>query len=134
MGTGALTIITGRDGEYLRMYRQSDGYPSWHGRELFEAFGDFTLSHGLTGRKNTANGMGCFAAQVVAKFKDGEGGIYLLPCGTRAYDIEYHYHIKYSPDDELYIQLSYPTDEEHENILYWGRLAEFGEWLEENKD
>jgi hypothetical protein len=52
------------------MYRQMDGYPSDHGVDLVKAFKGFKITNGISGdAKKTANGMGCFAAQLVAHFK-----------------------------------------------------------------
>ncbi len=36
MGTRSLTILCGRDAEIAVLYRQYDGYPEGHGRELAE--------------------------------------------------------------------------------------------------
>lgn len=74
------------------MYSQFDGYPAGHGKDLKERFGNYEIVNGL-GRDSSqvANGMGCLAAQVVAYFKDGPGGIYVYAAGTRDAGAEYIY-------------------------------------------
>jgi len=75
------------------MYAQYDGYPSGHGAELKDKLGRLTLVNGLTGSSDVANGMGCFAAQLVAAFKDKPGGFYLYKPGARDFGEEYCYRI-----------------------------------------
>lgn len=54
------------------MYRQYDGYPSGHGQELADYLKTFRITNGISGDPiNTANGMACLAAQIVAHFKGG---------------------------------------------------------------
>jgi len=84
MGTRASTII--KNGTIdapiiINMYRQFDGYLSGHGKDLKDAFGNTKIINGISSQKapEYANGMGCFAAQVVAKLKEGIGSIYLSP-------------------------------------------------------
>lgn len=102
MGTRCLStfIETYRDdkgkkkkSEIVTMYRQYDGYPEGHGQELAEflAGGELVNGIGLDG-KRVFNGMGCLAAQVVAHFKDGAGGIYLQRANKNSWE-EYRYHI-----------------------------------------
>lgn len=94
MGTRSLTFVYDeRRQPIINMYRQYDGYPSGHGRELAEFLSPFTIVNGI-GRetKNIANGMGCLAAQMVAHFKTEVGQFYLhsvieADCGQ---DYEYH--------------------------------------------
>ena len=95
MGTRSLTFVYDEEGRKLiNMYRQYDGYPSGHGKDLAEFLEPITMVNG-TGMTEAviANGPGCLAAQLVAHFKDGPGGIYLEP--TTAVDCgqDYEYHI-----------------------------------------
>lgn len=73
MGTRCLTVVKdgGKDAQdIICLYRQFDGYPDGHGAKLHELFGDFVIVNGLGGQSpNVANGMGCLAAQLVAKLK-----------------------------------------------------------------
>ena len=80
--------------ELLVMYRQTKGYPSGHGKELIEQFGDIHISDKYNSEQSEgkwAKGMGCFAAQVVAFFKKDIGDIYLEPTGTRNLGEQYVY-------------------------------------------
>ena len=79
----------------LNMYQQYDGYPSGLGTELYEFLKDITMVDGFypnAGNK-IANGAGCLAAQIVAHFKDGPGGVYLRHPSSKDCDQEYEYHI-----------------------------------------
>ena len=62
------------------MYRQFDGYPSGQGKDLVEFLKDSKIVNGLGGddlnSKKVFNGAGCLAAQLIAHFKKGAGGIY----------------------------------------------------------
>lgn len=94
MGTRSLTFVYDKDGKKLiNMYRQYDGYPSGHGKDLAEFLEPITMVNGIGMTEAViANGPGCLAAQLVAHFKDGPGGIYLeqttaVDCGQ---DYEYH--------------------------------------------
>lgn len=68
----------------VTMYRQMDGYPEGHGLDLAEFLAGGKLVNGIspTEEKLVFNGMGCLAAQAVAYFKTGPGGIYLHRGGT----------------------------------------------------
>jgi len=70
MGTRSLTYIYNQeDMPLVCLYRQYDGFPSEHGRELADA---------LIESKN--NGIECLAASVVEKLKHGDwGNTYLYP-------------------------------------------------------
>lgn len=95
MGTRSLTFFKTEEGaNIVCMYRQMDGYPSGHGTELAEFLTGITLVNGisLAKKKKVANGMGCLAAQAVAHFKHGPGGIYLeVPRLTADHGQEYVY-------------------------------------------
>lgn len=84
MGTRSNTVVieTGGGKEFvlLNMYRQFDGYLSGHGKELYAFLFPLVMCNGLpSGDKEVkfANGAGCLAAQLVAHFKTGAGGIYI---------------------------------------------------------
>lgn len=96
MSTRSLTFVKDDTNRVLlNMYRQYDGYPSGLGTELYEFLKDITMVNGLHpdyGGK-IANGAGCLAAQIVAHFKDGPGGVYLRHPSSKDCDQEYEYHI-----------------------------------------
>lgn len=85
MGTRSITTIIdnawGRNTQVCTMYRQYDGYPSGHGKELAEFLAPIVVVNGmgLDETRKIANGAGCLAAQMVQHFKEsaGPGGIYL---------------------------------------------------------
>lgn len=96
MTTRSLTFVKDDTNRVLlNMYQQYDGYPSGLGTELYEFLKDITMVNGLgpdDGDK-IANGAGDLAAQIVAHFKDGPGGVYLRHPSSKDCDQEYEYHI-----------------------------------------
>jgi hypothetical protein len=80
MGTRSLTRVI-KDGKHIiNMYRQFDGYPSGHGKELAAFLSGKPIINGYQSEGQKAfNGAGCLAAQMVAKFKKGIGEVYLNP-------------------------------------------------------
>ena len=97
MGTRSLTIVKTdySDEDIIVMYRQMDGYPSGHGADLAAFLDGMKITNGISMRDTgrTANGFDCLAAQIVAHFKDGTGGIYLYPSGSRDLGDAYVYVI-----------------------------------------
>lgn len=103
MGTRSLTTFietytdreTGKKkkNEIVTMYRQYDGYPTGHGKELAEFLAGGKLVNGI-GLDDTKvfNGMGCLSAQVIAHFKKGVGGFYLQRTNKDSGE-EYRYHV-----------------------------------------
>ena len=81
MGTRSDTLIFDCDVLIASIYRQFDGYPTGHGKELIEALGggNAKICNGFSYEKTPQffNGMGCLAAHLVSKLKDDIGGIYL---------------------------------------------------------
>ena len=94
MGTRSLTFVYDECEAIINLYRQYDGYPSGHGRELAEFLSPFTIVNGI-GREtaNIANGMGCLAAQLVAHFKTEVGQFYLHPVTATNCGQDYEYHV-----------------------------------------
>jgi len=124
MGTRSLTYIYDDNEPLVCMYRQFDGYPSGHGAELAEFLSSGKMVNGLSGDNTKVfNGMCCLAAQMVAHFKKGPGGIYLMPPTPGAdHDQEYEYHVRLhsAPRNELRVEV---RDAAH--ILFEGSLALF---------
>lgn len=109
MGTRSLTIVKNDENKDICvMYRQFDGYPCVHGQELVDWLKGSVVVNGLMtdGVKKKHNGMGCLAASLVAAFKDGPGGIYLEPSGTRDVGEEFVYTI-YKRDGRLRLHVAY---------------------------
>ena len=95
MGTRHLTIVPRSDnkGDLLCMYGQFNGYPSGHGAELKELLSGMKVVNGYQNKGKEANGLGCLAAQIVAHFKEGVGGVYIYAPGTRDVGEEFIYTI-----------------------------------------
>jgi len=103
----AVPLPAGIMREIVVMYRQYDGYPGGHGKELMEFLTPFKLTNGYSPTDNlhtTANGMGCLAAQVVAHFKKECGGFYLEPAGTRDCGEEYIYYVYPDKEGDICVQ------------------------------
>lgn len=89
----------------LRMLRRSDKREmlfgtaglSTHGKELKDFLSFITLVNGIEdyfpNQRAVANGMDCLAAQIVAHFKEGAGGIYLTLSTRSAEDSDFSYHV-----------------------------------------
>ena len=116
MGTRAITTIKDNENKTLVvLYRQYDGYQDCHGKELKEFLESKSLVNGIsiseytrwlaTGRCNSiANGMGCLAAQLIAKVKDGVGLFYIYPEGAADEWVDFSYTV-------------YPTDSTDSSTL-----------------
>lgn len=131
MGTRSITtIIDNMFGEkptkLCTMYRQYDGYPSGHGKELHAFLSTLALCNGLGGDppegKVWANGAGCLAAQMVRHFKQNvedtarqtekiiksgrtafscAGGIYMTAPRTKLDGEDYGYEVTFNEDMTL---------------------------------
>jgi hypothetical protein len=132
MGTRSNTVVinTGHSPEVvlLNMYRQMDGYLSGHGKDLYEFLKDMQICNGYGTEQQKgrwANGMGCLAAQIVANFKDGIGGIYLEK-PVKTLDNDYGYIIRGN---------TYEAGDLSIEVQKWGKkvfsgtIAEFGEFI-----
>lgn len=101
MGTRSLTVMKNCEGKEIAvLYRQFDGYPDGHGKELAEFLNGMEITNGIKEGK-TANGMDCLAAQIIANFKQGAGGFYLYPAGTRDCGEDYTYFVSQTPEKWL---------------------------------
>ena len=130
MGTQSLTFVYQDDDKLVCMYRQFDGYPSGHGAELAEFLAGGKLVNGLGVGDNTGlfNGMDCLAAQLVAHFKKGAGGIYLLPTRTEDADQDYEYHV-HEVDGSVVVEVVSGA-----HTLFLGNVAEFTEFCKNSED
>lgn len=122
MGTRSLTFVYDEDNKtpIINMYRQFDGYPTGHGAELAEFLAPLKLVNGFgMNPVNQANGMGCLAAQMVARFKNGVGGFYLFSVKNKDCGQDYVYHVY---QDRVVIN-DYDDGEVFSGT--WQELAEF---------
>jgi hypothetical protein len=106
MGTRSLTFVYDGERPIINLYRQYDGYPSGHGRELAEFLEGYTIVNGLGEKRvRIANGMGCLAAQLVAHFKTEAGQFYLHSPEQKECGQDYEYHV-YRKDNELRVAVT----------------------------
>ena len=131
MGTRSLTTFIDNytKEEIVVMYRQYDGYPSGHGKDLIDFLNEMKVVNGIPGGEkltHLANGISCLAAQVVSHFKDGVGDFYLHTADTRDYGEEFVYTI-YAKDNELNIKVE---DTYQDEVLFDGNSEEMGSWID----
>jgi|TARA_Y100000310_G_scaffold332310_1_gene407640 hypothetical protein len=130
MGTRSLTTFvdnfTGK--KIVVMYRQYDGYPSGHGKELAEFLDDLHIVNGINmnDERTIANGMGCLSAQVVSHFKgDDIGHIYLHAPDTKDIGEQYIYTI-YDDKDGVKIKVH----DTYKNIdIFNGTIKDMKKWI-----
>ena len=128
MSTRSLTFVKDDTNRVVMdMYRQCDGYPSGLGTELYEFLKDIKMVNGIVpGSEKIANGAGCLAAQIVAHFKDGPGGVYLLNPSTKDCGQEYEYHIT-ADESGITVKVMEAAWTGHRaKTLYQGDLEGFG--------
>lgn len=97
MGTRSTVKFFGEwnDKPVMAVYQQYDGYIDGVGHELASFLLDKKVINGIGSGQNMeggyANGMGCLAAQYVAKHKTEIGGFYLT---TSDDEQEYNYEVR----------------------------------------
>jgi hypothetical protein len=132
MGTRSLTYVYDGESPVVCMYRQFDGYPEGHGREVASFLEELTVVNGLAmdETRRVANGMGCLAAQLVASFKGQAGGFYLhSPILGREDWQDYEYHIF---EDKVKVYSGTYT-ESGENVIFEGSWLDYIIWCEPNE-
>jgi len=119
-----------KDTEIVVMYRQYDGYPSGHGIDLAEFLSKGRLVNGISAveKELVFNGMGCLAAQVVANFKEGAGGIYLHSAGTIDCWQDYDYYVIGNDETK---ELILKCVNSRGKVIFEGTSKEFIEKLEQ---
>jgi hypothetical protein len=94
MGTRARINILDHDKTLVSIYRQFDGYPSGLGQEVADFGSTLTIVNGYTSTgEDQANGMGCFAAQLIKYLKDGIGNVYIRDTSDESQGEEYSYNL-----------------------------------------
>lgn len=112
MGTRSITVVKDENNQKIvEMYQQYDGYPDGVGIDLLKFIGERTIINGFKSHTDTGfNGISCFAAQLVAEFKNGVGGTYLYAPSvdykdkrkySENYSAEYYYEIQQSTEGTL---------------------------------
>jgi hypothetical protein len=138
MGTRSLTIFNSNysDEEIVVMYRQYDGYPTGHGKELLEFLKGMTIVNGISAKKNPdkfANGMDCLAAQVVKHFKKDAGGFYLHRAGTRDVGEEFIYTIYQDKDTKGVMIKVQDTYDGEDNVIFDGNIEKYELWINDEQ-
>ena len=132
MGTRSLTVFKyTNEKEIVVMYRQFDGYPEGHGLELADFLDGIKMVNGIPGWSESsrlANGMGCLAAQTISQFKDGVGGIYLYPAGTRDCWEDFIYTVTGKEGESPLMTVT----DSRGKTLFNGSPSDFKDWLKEN--
>lgn len=155
MGTRSLTHVissyiddnTGKKKKVtlLTMYRQFDGYPSGMGADLVEFLDGGKVVNGLGSdelkSKRVFNGAGCLAAQLVANFKDGAGGIYIEPANAKNCGEEYVYEVETDYDTkEITLrcyEIGYIKGDKYINkkrLLFEGSPSDFSKYIEKEEE
>lgn len=126
MSTRSTTKFIDETGTCLcAMYRQMDGYPSGHGKELAEFLSGIKRIN-CKGPVGTANGIQCLAAQAVAHFKTEPGGIYLVPFDQEE---EWNYVVAATSNAGWLLRVS----QEYQDLDYFfGTPQEFLDMLEKD--
>lgn len=134
MGTRSLTRFMDGETEIACMYGQFDGYPDGIGKDIKEALKDRYLVNGYTDPNTQCNGMGCLAAMVVGKLKDGCGNVYLNPPGTKGIGEDYTY-VLCAGEEETFGRKGqrFPMKGRHimlkiqsgDTVIYDGKLSDF---------
>ncbi len=129
MGTRCLTFVENGVGEKLVcIYRQFDGYPSGHGSELARFLKDMVIVNGIPSKetRKIANGAGCLAAQLLAKLKDGVGGIYIHPITNTDAWQDYEYYVRACVDKGIEVKVKDYSG----NVLFAGNVEDFQNFCE----
>jgi hypothetical protein len=106
----------------LSLYRQMDGYPSGHGRDLADFLSDMVVVNGfgMDTPTKAANGAGCLAAQLVCVLKSGIGGIYVTtPDDTQSYDYKIYVTSEEVPH-QIFVEVF-----QYKKKIFEGDVADF---------
>lgn len=133
MGTRAVTIVEDEDGVYVSLYRQYDGYPEGHGKELAEFLDGAEIGNGITGNPPPGffNGVGDLAARLVTFFKENHkiiGGFYIIPTGTK-WGPDYTYTVT-GRNSEVFVKVQSYSDK----TLFEGPVGDFRVWVNSEED
>ena len=134
MGTRSITRIyalteSGTKEHLVSFYRQYDGYPEGHGKELAEILNKAKYVNGLSGGDsrvlgNYFNGSGCGAASIISILKDEPGGIYIIPKGRNDMWEEWTYEVIFNDMDKS-INLTVKDTREGISDYFTGTPKEF---------
>ena len=106
----------------INLYRQFDGYPGGHGKELFGFLDGMSVTSRLVREGKAAYGAGCLAAQLVAFFKKESGQFYLEHVDSGGND--YTYTVRASTRD-IVVEVH-----RHAEQVFNGTVEDFGKFCE----
>ena len=90
----------------VQVYKHYDGYPSGHPTDLAKFLKGFSIVNGLgMDMHQTANGLGCLAAQYVAAFKMAAGDIYVESPDTERDWIEYITYVWGTDNKDIWMSI-----------------------------
>ena len=131
---GTITFVN-NGVELVRLYNHWDSYPSGLGKDIAEWLGSKRIGNGIgcDADANFANGAGCLVAQFIRDFKNGAGGLYVVPMDFRDEDYNYRIEIDYddgatrSCNEVVKIKV---TTWGNEDPVFNGNVNEFIDWIE----
>ena len=133
MGTRSLTVFNNEmdNEEIVVLYRQYDGYPTGHGRDLHRFLKKMEIVNGISNneKRRIANGMGCLSAQIVAYLKEAPGDFYLHSAGTRDIGEEFIYTLYYTEELKIKVQDTYDGG----SNLFDGNIKAYKNWIRNPK-
>jgi hypothetical protein len=97
MGTRARVNIFDGNQILVSIYRQLDGYPEGLGKDVAEFAANMPITNGISGPRTlgaSANGIGCFAAQLIKHLKEEVGNVYLRTTDAESHGEEYSYNVR----------------------------------------
>jgi len=133
MSTHSLTVVKDGPHTLVSMYKQCDGSPEGYGYDLAKFLAKVRITNGVVTDDreklgSTANTPLCLAAQIVAKFKEGAGEVYLQPPWEEGEDmyVSYAYLISCHEDD-LHVRVLERTFDEAEDrrVMFEGNVKDF---------
>lgn len=133
MGTRARINVFDGNEILVSIYRQFDGYPSGLGADVAELASGMKVVNGFSSDEQSkqANGIGCFAAQLIAKLKDRVGNVYLRNTGPDSQGEEFVYNVS-DRGGRIWISVfsgsvtmfGCPGDKEAEMAAIWSGFAD----------
>jgi hypothetical protein len=143
MGTRSVTNVVDGDGDiYVSLYRQYDGYPDGHGKELAEFLKGAEIGNGISSNPSPGffNGVRDLACRLVAFFKEDHGHIgsfYLLPPkedNTQEFTytvtgVNPSFTMNNAPNGGVFVKV-----DSYGGELFSGTAEEFASWIESYED
>lgn len=138
MGTRSITNVVDENGDvYVSLYRQFDGYPSGHGKELADWLEGAIIGNGISSNPPSGffNGVGDLACRLVSFFKDDHnsiGSFYLVPPGS-GWGADYTYTLTgvdpgFSSNSGATGSITIKVDHYSEETVFLGSIEEFNIW------